>query len=219
MWADGFWWYRWHPDAGIGFSKDWEKPIENFILRPGGCLVDAGSHIGRWCIRSSLFYRKILAFEPDPDTNSVLRRNIARNNIHNILVFATALSNHRNQGMLFNYGPPACNSLRSAHSSGRPAAKSGKFVRVRPLDDYSNYFQSPMVLKIDVEGEEMKVLEGATTTLEEYKPMIIVEVHFPNEIRRITEEMEGHNYGIQETIRDPSNPNGQIYCVAKHREQ
>src|SRR5712664_2629139 len=88
VWADGYWWYKWHPDAGIGFSKDWEKPIENFILRPGGCLVDAGSHLGRWCIRSSLFYRKILAFEPDPDTNFVLRRNIARNNIHNILVFA-----------------------------------------------------------------------------------------------------------------------------------
>jgi hypothetical protein len=76
-----------------------------------------------------------------------------------------------------------------------------------------------MVLKIDVEGEEMKVLEGATATLEEYKPMIVVEVHFPNEIRRITEEMEGHDYSILETFRDPSNPNGQTYCVAKHREQ
>jgi FkbM family methyltransferase len=217
--ADGFWWYRWHPDAGIGFSNEWEKPIENYILRPGGSLVDVGSHVGRWCIRASQFYRSILAFEPDPNTNSILRRNIARNNIHNIRVFATALSNHRGQATLFNYGPAACNSLRSEHSSGRPITSSGTLVRARRLDDYSDYFHSPMVLKIDVEGEELKVLEGAAVTLDEYKPIIVVEVHFRNEIGVIAQEMKQHGYRILETFEDPTNPKGQIHCVAKHLEQ
>ena len=218
VWADGFWWYRWHSDAGIGFTREWEKPIESRILQPGGCFVDVGSHVGRWTIRASPFYGKILAFEPDPLTNYVLRRNIARNRLDNIHVFATALSNHRDPAVLFNYGPPACNSLRPTHISGR-TPKAGKTVRVKPLDDFTEYFLAPMVLKIDVEGEEQRVLEGGTGTLKEFKPMIVIEVHFQSEIELITEKMKNQGYNIIERFHQAANPNGQVYLVAKHSGQ
>jgi len=217
VWADGFWWYRWHPDAGIGFTEEWEKPIESYILRFGGCFVDAGSHVGRWTLRASPFYQKILAFEPDTFTNFVLRRNIARNDINNVLVFATALSNRRDQATLFNYGPLACNSLRDVHVSGQ-AAKPAKSVEVRPLDDFANYFQVPMVLKIDVEGEELKVLEGGAATLEKFKPTVVVEVHFRNEVEAIIDEMKGYGYAIRGQFQDLPNLKGVTYLVAGHKE-
>ncbi len=217
IWADGFWWYRWHSDAGIGFSKKWEKPIESYILRPGGCFVDAGSHVGRWAIRASPLYERILAFEPDPFTNRVLRRNITRNRLDNILVFATALSNHRDQATLFHFGPPACNSLRSSHISGR-AGESGQLVQVRPLDDFTRYLQVPMVLKVDVEGEELRVLQGGAATLEKLRPIILVEVHFENEIPPITEEIRRHGYGIMGLFRDGSSLEGPVHLVAKPSE-
>ncbi len=217
VWADGFWWYRRHSDAGIGFVEGWEKPIEKYLLHPGGCLVDVGAHVGRWTLRASPFYQSILAFEPDPFTNSVLRRNIGRNDIRNVLVFATALSNHPNQAILFNYGPPACSSLRSVHISGR-TARAGKVVQVRQLDDFANYFQTPLVLKIDVEGEEMKVLEGASDTLEHSRPTIVIEVHFQNEIAPIIEEMNRHGYSVTELLRDGSDPGGLSHLVAMPRE-
>jgi FkbM family methyltransferase len=217
VWADGFWWYRWHPDAGIGFTPEWEKPIEGYILRSGSCFVDAGSHVGRWTLRASPFYREVLAFEPDPFTNFVLRRNIARNDITNVLVFSTALSNRRARAALFNYGPLACNSLRDAHVSGR-TAKAAKPVEVRPLDDFMNHFQVPMVLKIDVEGEELKVLEGGATTLGKFKPLVLVEVHFRNEIDVITDRMKLYGYDITGQFQDLSNPNGVTYLVLKSQE-
>ncbi len=173
--------------------------------------------MGRWTLRANSFYRRILAFEPDRFTNSVLRRNIARNDIRNVLVFATALSNHRNQATLFNYGPPACSSLRNVHISGR-TARAGKAVQVRQLDDFTNYFQAPLLLKIDVEGEEMKVLEGASDTLEHFRPTIVIEVHFQNEIGPITEEMNGHGYSVTELLRYGSDPGGVAHLVAMPRE-
>ncbi len=217
MWADGFWWYRWHPDAGIGFTEQWEKPIESYILRPGGCFVDVGSHVGRWTIRASSLYQRILAFEPDPSTNSVLRRNVARNDIHNILIFATALSDRRDQVTLFNYGPCACNSLRDVHVSGR-TARAGDPVEVRPLDDFANYFEAPMVLKIDVEGEELKVLKGGAAVIEKFKPLIVVEVHFENEIGLITEEIKKHAYAIVGIFDDESNGHWPAHLVARPSE-
>ena len=173
--------------------------------------------MGHWTLRASPFYRKILAFEPDPFTNSVLRRNITRNDITNVLVFSTALSNRRARASLFNYGPLACNSLRDEHVSGQ-TPKSVKPVEVRLLDDFMNHFQVPMVLKIDVEGEELKVLEGGATTLEKFKPLVLVEVHFRNEIEVIIDKMKSYAYTITGQFQDSANPKGVTYLVLKSQE-
>jgi hypothetical protein len=75
-----------------------------------------------------------------------------------------------------------------------------------------------MVLKIDVEGEELRVLEGGATTLEEFKPVVIIEVHFRNETEAIINEMKRHDYTIKEQFHDSSNPKGVGYVVATHKE-
>ena len=214
--AGGFWWYRWHHDAGIGFSDSWEKQISDEILRPGKCFVDAGSHVGRWTVRASSFYDRLLAFEPDPRTNRVLRRNIARNHIQNVRVFQVALSSHRGKSMLFKYGPPANNSLRPLHVSGAQR-NFGTLVPVRQLDDFTSYFATPMVLKIDVEGEELAVLQGGTHTIETFRPVIIVEVHFHDERMKIVEELTKCGYEITEKSVDLSNPLRIAYLVARPR--
>ena len=212
--SDGFWWYRWHPDAGIGFAENWEKPLESYLLRNGYCFVDVGSHVGRWTVRASPFYQRVLAFEPDSFTNAVLRRNIARNNIRNAVVFATALSNHHGQVRLFRFGPRACNSLRQTHVSGHNPTSS-KPVDVRPLDDFENYFQEPMVVKIDVEGEELAVLKGAAATIEKFKPVIVVEVHFADELLQVLEELGRHRYRAFNPGDPTSSRQLPTYLVAK----
>jgi FkbM family methyltransferase len=210
--SDSYLWYRWHPDAVIGFNSRWEEPLSRELLRPGGCFVDVGSHVGRWAIRASAFYRRVVAFEPDPFTNYVLRRNISRNHIRNIQPFAVALSDHRSDGMLFSYGAPACNSLRANHVSGARRG-AGRRVKVRLLDDFTSHFLRPMLLKIDVEGEELRVLKGGNVTLENFRPTLVVEVHFRNEIESVMEEMKKHEYFVTEMFQDPTNPQGQVYLV------
>ena len=216
--SDGFWWYRWHPDAGIGFVENWEKPLETYLLRQGCCFVDVGSHVGRWTVRASPFYRRIFAFEPDPFTNLVLRRNITRNKIRNVVVFPTALSNHRGRVALFRFGPSACNSLRPTHVSGR-TARPGKFVDVRPLDDFENYFREPMVVKLDVEGEELRVLKGAASTIEKFRPLIVVEVHFADELFEIMEELRKYRYSALDPIGPMTSDEWPRYLVARPLEK
>ena len=129
-------------------------------------------------------------------TNLVLRRNIARNHIRNILVFATALSDYHHKATLFQYGARACSSLRDVHVSGRQA-QIGKIVDAMPLDEFTGYVQTPAVLKIDVEGEELNVLRGAYALIEKFRPFIIVEVHFGDEMTSIRKEIVGHAYSVR----------------------
>lgn len=69
-------------------------------------------------------------------------------------------------------------------------------VEVRPLDDFASYLQAPTVLKIDVEGEELQVLKGAARVIEQLRPLIVVEVHFMNELTLVKNEIEKHAYSI-----------------------
>jgi FkbM family methyltransferase len=204
--------------VGIGLSDKWENVIASYILRPGGSFVDAGAHVGRWTIRASPFYRRVLSFEPDSFTNKVLRRNLARNNVQNVQVFEIALSNRVGGAPLYRFGPHACSSLRDVHVSGQNP-KPGRNVRVKPLDDFTNYFFAPMVLKIDVEGEELAVLRGGSATLEKFHPTVIVEVHFHTERTKIVEEIEARGYEVTEEFSDQSDPEGITFLVAKHRMQ
>jgi len=115
---------------------------------------------------------------------------------------------------LFNYGPLACNSLRDVHVSGQ-TAKGATSVEVRPLDDFMNHFQAPMVVKIDVEGEELKVLEGGASTFKKFKPLVLVEVHFRSEIDAIVDKMKSYDYTISGQFQDSSNPKGVTYLVCR----
>jgi len=76
-----------------------------------------------------------------------------------------------------------------------------------------------MILKIDVEGEELKVLEGATRTLNEYEPTIVMEVHFRNDLEQITELLKRHDYDMMAISPEGPNPPGQVYLVAKRSHE
>ena len=77
-------------------------------------------------------------------------------------------------------------------------------VDVRPLDDFTSYIRAPTVLKIDVEGEELQVLEGAARVIEQVRPLIVVEVHFVNELKLVWNEIEKHEYRIDWAANESS---------------
>lgn len=52
------------------------------------------------------------------------------------------------------------------------------------------------LIKIDVEGAELQVLEGSIETLHKYKPWLVVEV-FPSNIARLMETLNRYGYEIK----------------------
>lgn len=73
------------------------------------------------------------------------------------------------------------------------------------LDTYVENHDMPTVIKIDVEGAEMKVIQGAENLLAEKKPELFIEMH-PEKIRdmdssqeRIIKELESYNYELAGT--------------------
>ena len=202
--ADGYYWYRWFSGASVGYSKEHERwPwLRHYVLRPGGCFVDAGAHVGHWAIRASRLYTKVIAFEPEPEANLVLRRNISRNRLNNISVFQLALSDHSGQGLLYDYGVSAMHTIRPFYPPDMRVTGT-RTVPVRKLDDFISRFIRPMVLKIDVEGSELDVLKGSSLTLSRFRPGVVVEVHYKdqshheNEMKPIIQELRKYDYIVR----------------------
>ncbi len=92
--ADGFVWYT----RGTNFSmahEDWLRSL----VRPfdGDLFVDVGAHVGTWAVRATRTFRQVVAIEPHPVFNRILRTTVAMNGLRNIAVVSATLSNEASE--------------------------------------------------------------------------------------------------------------------------
>lgn len=131
----------------------------NAFFKDGMVVIDAGANIGL----HTLFIAKrvapsgkVFSFEASPKNFARLVENAARSSLKNISTYPVALGDSR--GVVFIHENPG-DSSRSRISE----ANSGISVKMVRLDDFCREASLTSVdfLKLDVEGCEMRVLQGA----------------------------------------------------------
>jgi len=139
-------------------------------------FIDVGANIGYFtCLMSKLAgpAGKVLAIEPEPQNLTLLQQNIAINRLTNVEVHPCALGASGGIAMLGLYK----SSNRGRHSIVDEAAKSRIKVPVRTLDDLARNSgtegKSWSLVKIDVEGYEAFVLDGAKETLPRIETLVM----------------------------------------------
>ncbi|MCX7651411.1 MAG: FkbM family methyltransferase [Bacteroidia bacterium] len=147
-------------------------------IATGQIGIDIGAHRGYW----SLFYRfqmpmsaRVILLEPDPENYAYLLQNLA--------------ANHADWGIALPvaaWKAPARLSLRrlamnSVHDSfgGKVEASETWDTLATSIDSIVEALALPTVdwIKIDVEGAELEVLEGAAETLRRFSPTLWIEIH------------------------------------------
>jgi FkbM family methyltransferase len=160
-----------------------EPKTFNFIkeqIKNARVLVDVGANIGGYAIRAAK-YCKVYAIEPLPRNYKILKINEKLNNIK-INSFNLAAGNKNGKIKLY-------------YESGKWGLPSIKYkqrefieVDMKPLDQIINE-ESIDLIKIDVEGGEDLVLEGARDCLKRTKMVIIERNEFlPNAYKILREE-------------------------------
>jgi len=207
---DGFkWQVRGVKDSYLAWREHEEWLMGMMSQQRGSLFVDIGAHVGRWTLRASRSHRKVVAFEPHPANYRVLWKNLVVNRIMNVNAFNVALSDSEGLAPLREYGRgTGASSLLFEHPkdwwSGNPFAwgrESGTInVPTRKLDDYGLV---PSFVKIDTEGWEIPVLEGALVTLQKYHPRVLVEIHLESDLERVPKLLRAFGYPHVETLKHP----------------
>jgi FkbM family methyltransferase len=148
-------------------------------------IINAGANLGLVCLPISLFCKKVLAYEPLPNTYHYLTNNIKNNNILNIETFNCALSDCNKTLQMEPYGWDKTH-MDSGHSVvidnlyendnqqyiPKPETPT-LFIDAKTIDSYN--FDNIDILLLDTEGYEPYVIDGAKDTIAKCKPYIIIE--------------------------------------------
>jgi FkbM family methyltransferase len=164
-------------DYLFGLYDRHELSLVRRQLRAGGDFVDVGAHIGMYTIVAALALRgrgRVLAFEPNPAARAQLERNLARNGCDNVLVRECAVADALGEAFLHVPGTP--DPSFSSLEAGRFDEGEGVRVETTTIDhEVAAAGLWPAMVKIDVEGSELRVLDGMEQTLER-RPVLLVEV-------------------------------------------
>jgi FkbM family methyltransferase len=170
-------------DAALYLQKyepDVSEAIDRFCQN-GWCALDIGANIGAHTLRIAKktgLNGKVYAFEPAEYAYNKLLRNISLNSFTNVFPFRIALSNQDLPQQRIN--------LRSSWplEGGRVVTHENTIDLMR-LDTWclKNNVKIVHLIKMDVDGGEYSILEGARKLLEQCHPLILMEVgawHFQN---------------------------------------
>lgn len=171
-------------DAGPEGLEPGTRRVLSKLLVPGATFVDAGAHIGLLTLagaRAVGASGKVLAIEPVPLSFELLQRSLTINGLAGrVEGKCQAVGAHHARCKFFVRDVLGHSSL----TQGKFAAGGDEIeVSVTPLDELVRPSERVDVIKIDVEGAELAVLEGMTRVIAESPELSIIAEFGPSHLR------------------------------------
>lgn len=162
------------------------QKLVSVLLKVGDTVLDIGANIG---LISLIFAKsvgqtgKVFAFEPEPQNARFLKYNVRR--FPQVQIAEVALSDRSGTANFYlNAISGTGNSLAEIRDAGEPIS-----VECRTLDDFLK--QEPLekiqLIKVDVEGYELRVLAGMQETLKTHPEVALIIEYCPKNLKNAGE--------------------------------
>jgi len=204
--------------------KVWEEQTIDkckTILNKDSVVVEVGSHVGTHTIPISRMVSRVYAFELQRLIFQVLNANIVMNQRFNIMTFWEGVSNEESIKHIDEIDWSAYEKFKLNTGNmkiellERP---EGLLTPITVLDKKLYDLDRLDLLKLDVEGHEIKVLQGAKNLIEKFKPHILSEFGDDN-LDTIKEFLNNHYTfeDLSDYVPDTNALNKVLYCKPKER--
>src|SRR6185437_1404851 len=185
-----------------GLSRDDARILDlaRAVLPADGVFLDVGANIGLHTLAVARHLADggaVVAFEPHPTNHRLLVHNLEQNRLRHVVAENLGLAE----------APATLTGTARSDGGNWSLASRGDHrfeVRLVRLDDYLRDQPVPRIdlMKIDVEGAEVRVLRGARKTIERFLPLIVFEVcpawltKMDSSPAELFTELVGHGYTI-----------------------
>lgn len=162
-------------------------------LSTGDLVVDAGANIGNHTMYlAAVVGCEVLAFEPNAELAGALRTSLQINTLADkVTVHELGLGRHASRGHFVKAIPDNLGAQSIASGDGP--------LEISTLDSIA-FPARVKAIKIDVEGMEIDVLEGAAATIERDRPAMYVECADQVSFREVHQWMTARNYAYWDTF-------------------
>ena len=146
------------------------------LVQPGDLFVDIGANMGYMSLVAAGCGGRVHAFEPVPRLARRIRENIALNRLQDRIAVQEQAVSSSNQPRTFYIAKRLDDGSHSLIAGVPATSVESITVPCTTLDEYLRSTNSdiPALVKIDVEGAEAMVLDGATRTMESGVPPIFI---------------------------------------------
>jgi len=152
-------------------APHFERELRNHFDLKEGVFIDVGAHIGRYTVMVAKKLRNSIVIAFEPENFQTLKMNVSLNRLKNVILLNLAASNKDGEVVLCKLRGPHTDW----HSMTDPRSYCQSLVVLaRRLDGIITEFKLNKVdlIKIDVEGAELLVLQGLESRLKDVKKII-----------------------------------------------
>lgn len=198
----------WDPSATEVYvtnaDADWgSESVLQQVLSKEGTFIDVGAHTGYYSLYMLPCVSWVYAFEPDSQSYNVLKQY---SHLHtNLLTFQKALSNQSGTMEIQTQGAGYSFIKDTAPSTFQQNNSEPSFIEVIKIDDFINDYKSQVTgIKIDVDGSDLDVLEGAIQTIKKFQPVVLTELNSgeTNRLFTICTEIHYEVYAFTKSIKN-----------------
>ena len=167
-----------------GVYEDYTTEVFKNLIKPNMTVVDIGANIGYYTLIAGRLAGKVYAFEPEPHNYDLLVKNVAINNYKNIVTIQKAVSYRSGKTRFY---------IDKVNLGGHSFAQDTILERAGCLEveaiTLDEFFENAFhdsgidIIKMDVEGAEGLVIEGAEKILR--RKLRIVMEFLPRGLRNL----------------------------------
>ena len=167
-----------------------------FKTQKKNCFIDIGANIGLHTVRAASYFESVHSFEPALVNYEALYRN--SQNFTNIKTYNIALGREQSIGYLKI--PKSASNLGSFSFRDFNNTKEELFIEEVEIKSLDSYELKPNLIKIDAQGFEIQILQGAMETILKYSPVILIEMVGYNS-EKITKLLTQCSYTLHTKIK------------------
>jgi len=162
--------------------NDWAMPY----VKQFRTYIDIGAHDGDTCIDLVDTFQRVYAFEPNPESIKAIPDTIKK--------FPFALGNKKEE-LVLTIPDNGYNNNKHGSIVRHQSGIRQYSVSVKTLDGFE--FKEVDLIKIDVEGMELQVLEGSMQTLMKWRPVVLFENKRSRYNKKLVDFFNEINYNIK----------------------